>query len=425
MYSNLYSGKQRIYYSRKATCTPGSKEFITAGTFTFTVPKGCTSITATLVAGGAGGGAGSIYERSTLFTSTTTWSIPAFIRNTYAKLYAVGGGGGAPGNSNGIAMMHGTYGGFVNGALFVVPNLSDVIIYIGLGGAGGYGGPWTLDGGGGGGATYISTFRTNASLVAGGGGGGITGGGAGNPATPGGGAGTSNGGAIGKNGKPDINVPIKNIVFNNAAYGNPGVRSPNTFTSGGPGTQGAMKIMYKAQNKGGSGGAAGAVVPKQKISASGNLTIVVGAGGSGGTAGSGYNSAGIFSHSTNGSRGGQSMIKNSSGAILLQTSTAGGGGGIAAGSAVGAARISNGKNDTAISMSGFSTAGSSASPSTTGTAGGRTTIDGANYCSAGSGSSGTGGSATSYGGCGGGGGGSGYNGGKGAPGYVKIEWGNI
>ena len=51
-----------------ATCTPGSKEFITAGTFTFTVPKGCTSITATLVAGGSGGGAGSVKEGSTLFT---------------------------------------------------------------------------------------------------------------------------------------------------------------------------------------------------------------------------------------------------------------------------------------------------------------------------------------------------------------------
>ena len=514
-----------------AICNPGSKEYTTAGTYAFDIPQGCSTLTATLVAGGGGGGGGSIVEKTQTFVTMGngnitanannvvtvnssgifTYAVPAELRGKYFKATACGGGGGGGQNVPNPTRDHdygtkGGNGGYYQDVLVQMPNVTSTQIqvgggggtggqaggcaygggggkggiscgsgaswgkgglwcngsasggydpisglngsgggrgvsrgangsYYGGGGGGSYSGYWHTyndgervhfcsdgagGGGGGGGATLFYLWPTNASLVAGGGGGGkggdvITdipygyggGGGGGGGVT----AGSANGGS-GANGRIGSNT-----VFG-SAYCTGGEISRN-------GKPGAMRIKYIGANIGGSGGAAGAIVPKQKISATGRITIVVGAGGRGGAAGSGYNSAGAYTNSTNGTKGGQSMIKNSSGAILLQTAPGlgvGSEGGTTTGTATAAGRITNGKSTTAISVSGFASTGGAKTTSKTGTAGGKTTIDGANYCSAGAGSSGAGGNATSYGGCGGGGGGGGYKGGNGAPGYVKIEW---
>ncbi len=419
-----------------ATCAAGSREFTSAGTFTFDIPNGCTSITATLVAGGGGGGAGSIKQVNADFSAvgTTNWSIPSYARSKAFKLYACGGGGASSSTDCGYKKTNsGGYGGFVNGVVRTMPNQTALSINIGAGGIAQTSHHYA---GGGGGATYISNFASDSEAVAGGGsGGGCTCATSGrcNNSGAGGGANTANGGASvvgccfnqGNPGKP-INIAVMTSYFG-TYYCAPGSRSSLCCDCGGVnGNPGYLRIYYPEKNKGASGGSAGAIVAKQTISVTGKLTIIVGAGGAGGTIG-GYNSSGEFIQSTNGSKGGQSMIKNSSGAIVLQTATGnntGGDGGNSSGTGTSGGIVTNGKNTSPVSVAGFYASGASAATGTTGTSGGTTTIEGANYCSGGGGSSATGGNAPNYGGCGGGGGGAGYNGGKGAPGYVKLEWGN-
>ena len=174
-----------------------------------------------------------------------------------------------------------------------------------------------------------------------------------------------------------------------------------------------MRISYSTGASGATGGGAGQIVPPQTISVTPGetLTITVGAGGAGGSAGA------------SGGAGGVSKITRSNGSVLL--TTAGGlSGGNANGTTVGSAgHVTNGLNDTQISIAGYSSANGSAASTTAGGAGGRTTIAGAqNHCTAGGGGAANtaGGAASGYGGCAGGGGGSGASGGNGAVGYVKI-----
>ena len=422
------------------TCMPGSQEFISAGTFSFNVPDGCESITVTLVGGGGGGGAGSIKETQQTFTKVgaSTWSVPNTAKNSNFKIYSCGGGGASSstecGRNGGESKLtnSGGYGGFVNGVIRKMPNKTSIEINVGAGGAGRIGYHW---GGYGGGATYLKDFASDAEVVAGGGaGGGCTTNIHGRCGSYGGGDGasTSNGGAAnasccrvqGANGKPNIGSMIN---YFGTSYCAGGSRSGTCCDCDGVnGKQGILKLVYRGANIGGSGGSAGSIVPKQKINASGKLTVIVGKGGTGGLAGEGFNASGVFTNSTDGAKGEQSMIKSSTGSILLQTSSQGGLGGFANGTVGNNGQITNGKNSTEITAEGFSINTVSNTTTTNGTAGASTLIDNYNYCTEGLGSTaGAGGNATNYGGCGGGGGSSGYNGGNGAPGYVKIEWGNI
>ena len=197
-----------------------------------------------------------------------------------------------------------------------------------------------------------------------------------------------------------------------------------------------MRIYYlELGNTGGVGGGAGQIVPKQKIQVTPGdiLTITVGEGGTGGTAGIITND-GTQTNSTAGTGANASIISkitNSDGIILVTTApviaTSGAQGGGADGTSGGTAGlISSGVNMTPITYEGFSNTSGANANEKEGGLGGLTVLENSQvHCSPGSGgtSGNAGGDATGYGGCGGGGGGAGANGGKGAGGYVKITYG--
>ena len=166
-----------------------SQTFENAGTYTFTVPAGVTSLTVEVWGGGGGargdgsgsrsGGGGGAYAKSTLSVT------PGQVHNV-----VVGAGGTAtsnPGQSGGISYFGtnlvvaagGSGGGSSGGAGGLVANSTGTVRF--AGGAGGNTSPGANNGGGGGGGSGSATANgTNGSASSGStGGAGGTGGGAG------------------------------------------------------------------------------------------------------------------------------------------------------------------------------------------------------------------------------------------------------
>ena len=372
-----------------------------------------------------GGGGGSFYENGGGGNSSSCGADSTYGRGGNGNLNSwYGGTGGydplysshqAGGGTGGGGGSYGAAGG--NGSR--------------LGGGGG-GGSDKGGGGGGGAATLFrhTSYANSSSYVAPGGGGG---GGSGSGGGGGGGGGGVNGGAGGKG----------NCVSGTAGKG--GTSGANTifgasYCSGGgsnsTGKNGAMRIWYvDIGTTGGTGGGAGQIVPKQRIQVTPGdiLTITVGEGATGGTAGN-MNSSGVISGSTNGNGANTSIISkitDGSGVTLITSATNATGAGTTGGNPDGTTigekgYITTGRNTSQITVEGFSNTDGEVANTTTGGSGGKTTLEGAEmHCSPGAGgtSGNAGGDATGYGGCGGGGGGAGANGGKGAGGYVKITYG--
>ena len=149
--ADYYNGK--LYVIGGATPTNTTKQsYTTAGTNTFTVPGGVTSIT--------------------------------------VKAWGAGGGGGGGGNTG--AGGAGGGGGFTQTTLSVTPG-TGLTVVVGGGGSAGTGSTNSGQGGGGGGYSVISSSGTNLIIAAGGAGGG----GGGYTSATAGGAGGAGGGASG------------------------------------------------------------------------------------------------------------------------------------------------------------------------------------------------------------------------------------
>jgi len=417
---------KKQYKLKNDTCiiASGSQTFTKAGEHEFVVPEGIEELTVTLVSGGAGGGGGlSVAEIKDFTTAGAhSWTIPLAIRGKGVVFSSVGGGGGNGWYLSGWSSSKLTepgYGGALYNVSFTMPNQNNITVYVGAAGAnvttngcncsvsGSKG--VVVCGGGGGGATYFAGYTSSAYLAPGGGGGnayfssvypwvsGCTGEGVG------GGAGSSHGAGYANN------------IFTaaNVGYSRGHAREP-----------GAMRVSYTNKYSG-TGGGAGHIVPKQKISVSEGqiLIITVGNGGAGGAVGA----SGVGAHSSM-----ISKIVNTDGITLLSSAPSitsmGATGGVPNSATVGIrGDINTGVNTTVITMDGFSNTNGGAISGLKGGNGGATTIEGLQtLCSAGAGGSGidvAGFDAIGFGGCGGGGGGAGAKGGAGAPGYVKISWG--
>ncbi len=289
-------------------------------------------------------------------------------------------------------------------------------------------------GGGGGAATFVYTSKNAEGVLAIASGGGGAGGSYRYNDGDGQGPGGCGGGGGGPKGGSGGNG---NLAGGGAANG--GVNGSYTifgsnYCSGGngkySGKSGALRMSYVSSSTSATGGGAGKIVPNQKISVTPKTTIkiVVGNGGSGGTAGY-LASDGAIKSSSSGQAGQDSYIQSEAGVTLITTATGSGAtGGNPNGSTVGiAGNITSGisSEDASSAFPSFSsTNGGSGGNNTTGGIGGQTTLDNQTlHCNGGvGGNNSNGADATGYGGCGGGGGYGGFNGGKGAVGYVKISY---
>ena len=251
----------------------GNDTFTTAGTDTFTVPAGVTSIT--VKAWGAGGG-----------------------------------GGGAGGSSSGGA---GGGGGYATTTLSVTPNESLTINVGGGGGGGAGGGGNNTSGGGGGGGGYSRVARGSTSLIIAAGGAG--GGGGGRSSGYAGGAGGAGGGASGQNGS--VGSGSGGGGYGSGASGStggvsntPSVNTGSTGASllGGAGADGrnAQGADGSANNGGVNGGADGG-------SRDVNNYYAGAGGGGGGYAGGGGGSDGSSSSRGAGGGGGGSSYTTGTG----------------------------------------------------------------------------------------------------------------
>ncbi len=112
---------------------------------------------ATLISGGAGGGAGgqTFVNKDWLEGGQYTWDIPEILKGKYALVTACGGGGGGGGSSD-YQGGGGGSGGYIVDKSVSIPNIDSLTVQIG--GGGGAGGADNLqghdghswDGGGGG-----------------------------------------------------------------------------------------------------------------------------------------------------------------------------------------------------------------------------------------------------------------------------------
>jgi N-acetylneuraminic acid mutarotase len=246
----------------------GSATFTTAGTDTFVVPAGITSIT--VKAWGAGGG-----------------------------------GGGAGGRSDGGA---GGGGGYATSTISVSPG-DTLTISVGGGGSGGTGGGSNnSSGAGGGGGGYSRVARgTNSLLIAAGGAGG---GGGGRTSGYTGGAGGGGGGTSGQNGSAGAATGGGyGSGANGATGGSSNTPSLNTGTSGSSLQGGAGADGRSSQGSDGGAGGGG-------VNGGGNggardvNTYYAGAGGGGGgyAGGGGGSSASTSSRGAGGGGGGSSYL---------------------------------------------------------------------------------------------------------------------
>lgn len=472
--SFVHSGNANITADANNTVTKNS-----TGRFTWTIPQALRGKIALVSACGGGGGGGGTFDNLESAPGGDGGAIKNAVFNVpdwdSIKIQIGGGGGGGgsggyaqngyptPGKQGGCAL--GGSGGGLSSSLpcsstgnygkgggASSTNLADGYdgydpIYGNHGSGGGKGGSGGGDGsllagggggkgllpggGGGGGATlfYHAEYANVESLVAPGGGGGNVW-----PANGGGGGGGGGGGIGGGNGSSGGANSNLSIFGSNYCQGGESIPLP-TGSEGDNGLNGAMRIFYyDTGTTGGSGGGSGHIVPMQKISVNSGevLTITVGKGGNGGIAGH-YDSSGNAYDSSSGEGASADMVSKitrANGSVLITSasniSSAGATGGNPNGTTVGAkGYITNGLNNSQITVSGYSNTNGEAANSTNGGNGGSTTLNNVSmHCSPGTGgTSGSAGSAaTGYGGCGGGGGGAGAAGGAGAPGYVKIKY---
>ena len=231
-----------------AASTAGYTEYTTIGeTNNFKVPYAVNEIEATLISGGAGGGAGHQVVENVNFSSSDgkfNWTPVDIVLNKYVHVIGCGGGGGGAGQRGKSGL--GLGGGGGSGAYGKLP------VYVANKN------PWEIHigGGGGGGSCFSNIDGKNGGYFAGGGGGGGT-----NGVTSlgyGGGAGTAAGGAGGK-------------AFATGDYTNPLRNGENAIPAGGgAGGAGTTAIGDSRRNTGAGGGAGG---------------LIAGGGGGGGVEG--------------------------------------------------------------------------------------------------------------------------------------------
>ncbi len=284
--------------------TAGFIEFTTPGsTDTFTVPLMTNQIEATLISGGAGGGAGGQVEKTKVFDTpeVSSWdNIPDVIKGKYVKVMGCAGGGGG------------------GGAYFMSPTDDESRITAGGGGSGGFlKTPF---------AVYIDALSDSVPYQVGGGGGGGSNGSGSSSAVNYGGAGACGGGGDGgsddgaivnntcnpKYGGTSGTTKDNNTLLVNAGGGYPsgGVGQRLDFSS----LNYATQIQGGIGNEGGNGGSSGMSVA--------NLTVpVVTTGGGGGKYGGG---GGGSSHVGSGGGGGGPTYFNN---ILIASGGSGGGSG--------------------------------------------------------------------------------------------------
>jgi len=267
--------------TKTETFPVGQQAYTTAGTFTFTVPNGCTSISAVVIGGGGGGassqdsdetgagGGGGALAYQTSIAVTPGESLTVVVGSAGAAGAAGGNNGGAGGQSNinrsgtNLVAANGGAGGQWRGGA-----AAGGTVATGTGGSGGSGGAGsdrnpsggTNTGGGGGGAGgYSGNGGNGGSAAAGtalagaagaGGGGGGGGSGASNTARGGGGVGILGAGANGtagaSNGNGGGGSGGANGTFAGGNYGGggAGASGSNTNFAGGGGSVGAVRIIW-------------------------------------------------------------------------------------------------------------------------------------------------------------------------------------
>ncbi len=217
----------------------------------------------------------------------------------------------------------------------------------------------------------------------------------------------------------------------------------------GNGAPGFAAISFHEVKNGGGGGGSGSIVPLQryKVTPGEKLTVVVGEGGKGGESAL-LSSSFLYTYPKDGMQGKPSLLKRGNKIIVmtgnqnncnygachgLYSGVRGNSGYVFKGGST-----ENNFDTTSLGYSqdrfytgnsqyagGYVSAPSSYTQTMRGGDGGKTIIDGNQFCKQGSGANVSSSShidATGFGGCGGGGGYGNVRGGNGAPGYVKITW---
>jgi len=253
------------------TLPVGQQAYTSAGTFTFTVPAGCTSISAVCVGGGGGGGGSEDPDEA-----------------------GAGGGGGALAYSSSIAVTPGESLTVVVGAAGAAGNAS------GNGGAGGQ--------------SYIARSGTNLVAANGGGGGQHRGDGG-----TGGTVATGTGGAGGNGGSANSNRDNGNGGGGGGAGGYSG--------AGGAGASGATSTIAGSAGAGGGGGGGGSGTSN---TARGGGGVGILGSGANGTAGAIDGSGGGGSGGSAGTFAGGTYGAGGAGRSGANTNSAGGAGAVGA-----------------------------------------------------------------------------------------------
>ena len=360
--------------------TAGFVEYTAAGsTNTFTVPAMVSDIEATLISGGAGGGAGGQIQKTQTFVTygngnisantnnivtidsdgTGSWTIPPAVRNKYLLATACGGGGGGsstPGlDQNATWGIHykdagangysGGSGGYILNRAITFANADKFTYYIGGGGASGGGGSSTSE--------YFRQTGEDAKPYGGGGS-------AFKGASNGGGSGSR--GGIGSNGE----LKTSSVLGGAGGIGKPnGQHLENDFGCG----CSATSIIGIRTIRGGAGGQPGG----GGGSSCQYCNAYNGSGGGGGGATQLVVGSGIYLNAPGGGGGGTIRINTINKCNQAGFIAAGGGGGGNGGGSGGSAGSLNGKGG-ANGVTGSGTTGGTVS-----------TIFGSNYCNGGAG----------------------------------------
>ena len=129
-----------------------STQFTTSGEHHFIVPEGVTEVEITLVSGGNGGMAGeSVLTKNEIKTiGESTFSVPPYLKNKYAKITMCGGGGSGGGiacnicHGGNFTTFQGAGGGGSGGAIkddiIKISDKNQISVYVGGGGNGVTGG---------------------------------------------------------------------------------------------------------------------------------------------------------------------------------------------------------------------------------------------------------------------------------------------
>lgn len=275
----------------------------------------------TATAGGyiysAGGKGGAATYKSTYYTAGSfTYTVPAGVTSLTVKVWGAGGGGGTGANSTGTGGAGGG-GGYAKSVLTVTPG-ANLTLTVGSGGTGGSG---AAVGGNGGGYSSVQSGSTFLLQAGGGGGGGAAQG----SSSGNGGAGGAGGGATAVPGSSG---------GNSGAGGGGGAGTASGGGAGGTaGTSGAAGVRGIAN----AGGDAGASTGTCNASVSGtggaggygaggkggNDTTSCGAGGGGGSGRYGGGGGGSVNRSNRGGGGGGGGSSLATGASQVQTAGSG------------------------------------------------------------------------------------------------------